>query len=92
MENEDPEFNPRAQEAILKGVREQLESPESPYVRFHFDRLIDEGIPEEEVMKMLGAVLAVEMWEIHVQNRDFNEKEYIERLKSLPDMSWMDED
>ena len=85
------EYNPKAKAAILEGVKEQLNSPESPYVKTNYDRLISEGIEEEEVMKMLGAVLAVEMWEMSVQERGFDEEGYIELLERLPDMSWLDE-
>ena len=86
------EENPRAKEAILEGVREQLNSPESPCVKANYDRLLSEGIEKEEVMKMLGSVLAVEMWEISKHGRDFDEKTYIERLERLPDMSWMEDE
>jgi len=86
-----PPFNPRAQAAILQGVRDQIQSPESPYVKEHYERLRKKGIPEEEVMKMLGAVLAVELWELNKHNRSFNESEYIKTLERLPDLSWLDE-
>jgi len=85
------EENPKFQAAILEAVKEQLNSPESPYVKTQYDRLLSEGIEEEEVMKMLGAVLAVEMWEMNVQERGFDEKGYIELLERLPDMSWLEE-
>ena len=85
------EENPRAKKAALQAVVEQLKSPESPYVKATYDRLVADGHEEEEVMKMLGAVLVVEMWEINVQKRNFDEAGYIERLNVLPDMSWLDE-
>ena len=84
--------NPEAKAAILKGVKEQLKSPESPYVKTNYDRLLNEGIEEEEVMNMLGSILAIEMWEISKYGRVFDEETYIQRLEKLPDMSWMDEE
>ena len=84
--------NPRAKKAVLDAVKEQLSSPEAPYVKEAYDRLQSEGFEEEEIMKMLGAVLAVEMWEMNVQGREFDEPGYIERLNVLPDMSWIDEE
>ena len=83
--------NPHAKKAIIAAVQDQLESPDSPYVKEAFDRLIKDNHSKEEVMKMLAAVLATEMWEISVQKRLFDEKIYKERLKKLPDMSWLDE-
>lgn len=85
------EENPKAKAAILAAVQEQIESPESPYVGEHYKRLLAAGIDEDEIKKMLGSVLAAEMWEISVQGRAFDEKQYIERLQKLPDTSWMDE-
>lgn len=85
------EENPRAKAAILEAVREQISSPESPYVGEHYKRLLDSGHDEQEVMELLGSVLAAEMWEISVQGRAFNEAQYIDRLAQLPDTSWMDE-
>lgn len=85
------EENPKANAAILAAVKEQIESSESPYVGANYRRLIDEGCDEEDVMRMLGAVLELEMWEISTEGRTFDEKQYIERLEKLPDTSWMDE-
>lgn len=76
----------------MRAVSDQLESPESPYVKETYDRLLAEGHPKEEVMKMLGSVLIVEMYEMSADGRDFDEAGYIERLNLLPDMSWMDEE
>ena len=78
-------------EAIIAAVRDQLNSPDSPYVKEAYDRLINDNHSEEEVMKMLGAVLATEMWEISVKERSFDESIYKDRLARLPDMSWLDE-
>jgi hypothetical protein len=86
------EVNYRAKKLFIQAVSEQLQSPESPYVKVAYDRLIAEGLKKEAVMKMLGAVLALEMWEMKVQKRGFNEPAYIERLNSLPDTIWLDEE
>lgn len=86
------EENPQAKKAILDAVSDQLRSPETPYVKATYDRLLANGLDKKEVMKMLGAALAVEMWEMSVQKRIFDEAGYIDRLNSLPDMSWMDEE
>lgn len=85
------EENPRAQKAILNAVREQLASTEAPYVNTHYDRLIGEGLDEDEVLELLASVLAAEMWEMNTQKRTFNEALYIERLEKLPSLDWMDE-
>jgi len=86
------EDNPKAQEALRNAVEEQLQSPESPYVKDAYDRLVKEGIDSDEAKKMLAAVLALEMWEMSVKGREFDETLYTERLKRLPDLSWMEEE
>lgn len=83
--------NLRAKAALIAAVKEQIESKESPYVGTNYRRLVDEGYEKDEVLELLGSVLAVEMWEISTQGRAFDEKQYIERLEKLPDTSWMDE-
>tara|TARA_B110000037_G_C17052959_1_gene478545 strand:+ start:310 stop:573 length:264 start_codon:yes stop_codon:yes gene_type:complete len=86
------EDNPQALDAILNAVQQQLESPESPYVREHYDRLIASGEEHDKVMQMLGSVLAIEMWEMSTLKRDFDESTYISRLTELPQQSWQNED
>ncbi len=85
------EENPKAKKAILDAVRDQLKSPESPYVKVAYTRLMKQGYSEDEVMNMLGVVLSTEMWEISVKERSFDEDTYIKRLEGLPDMTWLDD-
>lgn len=84
--------NPRAKRAVLAAVEDQLRSPETPYVKEHYDRLIAEGISEAEAKRMIGCVLAVEILEIKKFNRGFDENGYIQRLANLPDESYLDEE
>ena len=84
--------NPEAQAAILAAVIEQFKSPDSPYVGENYKRLIIAGYEEGEVLKLLGSVLATEMWEISTQEREYDEKLYIDRLEKLPDTTWMGEE
>lgn len=86
------EENPKARAALLAAVKEQIESKESPYVGRNYKRLVLEGYQEQEILELLGSVLAVEMWEMSTLGRAFDEKQYIERLEKLPDTSWMDEE
>lgn len=83
--------NPNAKKAIMTAVRDQLDSPESPYVKEAYNRLVEQGHPKEEVMNMLAVVLSTEMWEISVKQRSFDQNTYIQRLEGLPDMSWLDD-
>lgn len=84
--------NPKANKAILHAVEEQLNSPDAPYVKEHYERLIGEGISESEAKRMIGCVLLVEIWEMNKFNRIFDEVAYTRRLANLPDESYLDEE
>lgn len=83
--------NPEAKKLILEAVDNQINSPETPYVKEHYQRLVSEGIKKKEAKRMLGCLLAVEMWEMQKYDRDFDEMEYIKKLEKLPDESYLDE-
>lgn len=85
------EENPKAKAALIEAINEQIASPETPYVGKHYKRLLNEGHEEDDVLELLASILAAEMWEMTTQARGFNEKQYIERLEKLPDLSWMDQ-
>ena len=76
---------------MLQAVREQLKSKDTPFVKEHYDRLIEEGIPKKEVMEMLAGVLSADIWEMQVKGKEYNKTIYTQRLAMLPDMSWLDD-
>ena len=82
---------PELKEGILDAVKEQLESSETVYVKNTYDRLIEEGIEKNEVLKLIGCVLTVELWEMVNHGRLFSESTYKQRLEGLPDTSWLDD-
>lgn len=84
--------NPRLKKALLDAVEEQLKSPDTPYVKEHYERLIGEGISQSEAKRMIGCILTVELWEMNKFNRAFDEDTYIQRLADLPDESYLDEE
>ncbi|NWH06281.1 DUF1841 family protein [Desulfobacter latus] len=58
------ETNPYVGEKIIEGVREQIAIDDPPEVKETYDRLIADGHPEQEVLKMLACVLSTEIFEI----------------------------
>ncbi|MBI5472335.1 MAG: hypothetical protein HY961_08325 [Ignavibacteriae bacterium] len=57
-----------------------------------YQRLKRLGIEEEEVRRQLACVIAAEMFNVLKFKEPYNEKRFVERLKLLPEMPWMEED
>ncbi|MCH1419670.1 hypothetical protein OAG38_02130 [Akkermansiaceae bacterium] len=76
-----------AVEKLLPAVEEQLNSPETPYVREAFDRILTEpDIEEEEAKEMLAFCLADEIEAMMADERDFDGNRYQMLLELLPVM------
>lgn len=82
------ETNPYLGKVIMEAVREQIAIDDPPEVKKTYDRLIADGHPEEEVFKMLACVLSTEMFEMMKQNRIFDRRLYVRRLRDLPKLPW----
>ncbi|AWN16844.1 hypothetical protein SALB1_2648 [Salinisphaera sp. LB1] len=52
------------------------------------ERLKKEGYPREEALKLIGSVLAAEMFSIMKEGREYNHDEYIKALEALPKLPW----
>ena len=83
-------YRPLMDEAVkllLPAIDEQIDSPQTPYVREAFVRLLDEpDIDEEEAKAMLAFCLADEMESMMTEDRKFNEDRYKLMLSLLPVM------
>ena len=76
-----------AVEKLLPAVEEQLNSPETPYVREAFDRILTKpDIEEEEAKAMLAFCLADEVEAMMADERDFDGNRYKMLLELLPVM------
>ncbi|MGD1979029.1 MAG: hypothetical protein PVJ98_06540 [Akkermansiaceae bacterium] len=72
---------------LLPAIAEQLESPETPYVREAFKRILQEpDIEEEEARAMLAFCLADELEAMSTEERPFNAERYQMLLQLLPVM------
>lgn len=76
-----------ALEDLLPLIAQQLESPETPYVREAFERLVQEpDIEEEEARAMLAFCLADELEAMGTEDRSFDADRYRMLLQLLPAM------
>lgn len=76
-----------AVEKLLPAIEEQLNSPETPFVREAFDRILTEpDIEEAEAKAMLAFCLADEIEAMMTDEREFDSKRYLILLNLLPVM------
>ncbi len=82
------ETNPRLRAAIMEVVDNQLRDLDPPETRQTFDRLRAEGFSDEEAKRLLGCVVAAEIFEVLKRGEVFNPARYATALARLPKMPW----
>ena len=80
------EENPNLKVAILEVVDNQLKANDPPETRQTFERLISEGYSEEEAKKLIGSVVAVEIFDVFSKQEPFNPKRFVKALNNLPNL------
>lgn len=73
-------------EQLIPAVEQQLDSPATPFVKKHFDRMVKLGETEFEVKKMIALCLTDETNRMFVESRDFDIKRYEALLIALPEL------
>ena len=71
---------------LVPAVREQMESPETPFVKKAMERLISDGEDEAEAEMMIALCLADESNRMFIDKRGFDLKRYQELLDALPNL------
>ena len=84
------EGSENAQAAIFEIIENQIRDNSPREIRQTLERLLSEGQTEEEAMKLIGCVVAVETFEIMKHKKPFNESRYVENLSKIPEMPWKD--
>lgn len=73
--------------ALIPAVKQQLESPETPFVKAAYNRVIKlDDVEQDEALKMLALCLADESNRMFIDKRDFDIKRYKELLDALPEL------
>jgi hypothetical protein len=71
-------------EQILEIVQNQLKANDPPETRLTFDRLLEEGYTEIQIKQMIASCVMVEIYDVLVSGKEFDEERYIRNLKKLP--------
>jgi len=56
-----------------------------PETKQTYDRLIKEGLAEEEVRRLLGCVVLSEIFDVIKKNKPFNVDKFVKALHKLPE-------
>ncbi|MGH9846864.1 MAG: hypothetical protein ACREEM_49840 [Blastocatellia bacterium] len=73
---------------ILGIVQNQLTANDPPETKATLDRLLAEGIAEDEAMKMIACAVSTEVFNILKYQEVFDKERYVKNLKKLPQLPW----
>ena len=81
----DDEVDPHLRATILEVVDNQLRDNDPPETRETFDRLVSEGISEDDAKVYIAQAVCVEIWDVLRSEKPFNLKRYLDNLRHLPE-------
>ena len=80
--------NQQLRKAILEVINNQIRGNDPPETKQTFVRLKKEGFSEEETLKLIGYVVASEVFTVLKESRSYDKKKYISALNALPKLPW----
>ena len=83
--------NQKLKNAILEVMNKQIIDNDPPETKKTLVRLQENGYSNEEAIKLIGYVVASEVFAVLREDRRYDEKKYIAALKALPKLPWTKE-
>lgn len=80
--------NPVLKRKILQVVSNQLKNLDPPETKQTYDRLIADGISDQEARQLIGCVVSCEIFDVLKQQRVFNRDRFVKALNKLPKLPW----
>ena len=77
--------NPHLKAAFLEVVDNQLTDNDPPETQETLDRLMSQGISEEDAILYIAQAVSVEVFDTLKHQKEFNLDRYLKNLKQLPD-------
>lgn len=74
------------QQAMVEVVENQLRDLNPPETKQLYDRLKTEGFSDKETRRLIGCVVATEIFGILRNNREFDQARFAQSLSTLPDL------
>ncbi len=81
----EPSGNPALREAILAVADQQMRDTTPPETQRTFERLVALGYAPEDARRLIGNVVAQEIFAVMQREDVYNEQRYIAALQGLPD-------
>ena len=73
-------------DAIIEVVEKQIRDRNPPATIETFNRLVSEGQSQDEARRLIGCVVASEIFGIHKQMQPYDEVRYVKALRKLPEL------
>ena len=83
-----PRENEILRQAILEVINNQFRDNDPPETKQTYERLQKEGFSKKETLKLIGNVVASEVFAVLKENRKYDNDKYISALNALPDLPW----
>lgn len=80
--------NPVLKHEILEVVNNQLESLDPPETKQTYDRLVANGISDQEARRLIGCVVSSEIFDVLKQQQPFDQTRFVKALNKLPKLPW----
>jgi len=82
----------RLKAAILEVINNQIRLNDPPETKKTLIRLRAQGFSEKEALKLMGYVVASEVFSVIGEKRQYDAKKYIAALEGLPRLPWEKEE
>jgi hypothetical protein len=82
--------NERLHRAVLEVVDNQIRDLNPPATKETFDRLVREGHDVDEARRLIGCVVASEIFDVLKNLEPFDEKRFVAALHNLPTLPFDD--
>lgn len=79
----------RLQQAINEVIQTQIRDGNPPETEQTLQRLVRDGFTKQQAMQLIGHVVVKEIFDVIRQGKEYNEQEYVNRLKELPKLPWV---
>ena len=80
--------NPVLKHEILEVVNNQLENSDPPETKQTYDRLVANGISDQEARRLIGCVVSSEIFDVLKQQQLFDHARFVKTLNKLPKLPW----
>ncbi len=83
--------NQRLKAAILEVTNNQIRDNDPPETKQALVRLQEQGYSEEEALKLIGYVVASEVFTVLKEGRTYSKEKFVAALNDLPKLPWEQE-